>query len=499
MASWRHSQKGHASFPTVTMHAGRGIGRRMATSLGALTIVGLLAMGATALWPTSSGAPPGAPGMVVETLTPPAAPATAAPAERTSLLDAAVAKVQAATQALTEDTPSGLAPRPLTPDHWRELAPQLGRAEARLIEIYQLIGQGSHRPALAKAETLVQDHPNFQLAQLVLGDLLSLQSRPVRQLGDVPTAQASAAAEQLAVLREESRRRMRALTERPPAGHVPSQFLNLSSQSRHAIAIDASRSRLYLFENVATTQSAEGPQMRLLGDFYISVGLSGIEKTTEGDKRTPLGVYYITSNLKADNLPDLYGVGALPINYPNALDLQRGKTGSGIWLHGTPREQFVRAPQASDGCVVLSNPDLQRLLATVQIRTTPVVIAPELQWVEPAALSSERQQFAASLDAWRQVKSQGDLERLKGFYSSRFANQGRDLAQWWPKVETEVRQSGDRGLQLKDLSVLRWRDTDDTMVVTFGEVAVGQTRGVTKRQYWMRERDQWKIFFEGTI
>ena len=78
-------------------------------------------------------------------------------------------------------------------------------------------------------------------------------------------------------------------------------------------------------------------------------------------------------------------------------------------------------------------------------------------------------------------------------------NQGRNLAQWWPKVEGEVRSAnGQRGLELKDLSMLQWRDSQETMVVTFGEVAMGQSRGTTKRQYWARENDQWKIFFEGT-
>jgi hypothetical protein len=192
-------------------------------------------------------------------------------------------------------------------------------------------------------------------------------------------------------------------------------------------------------------------------------------------------------------------VGALPINYPNPLDVQRGKTGSGIWLHGTPSDQFVRAPQASDGCVVLSNPDLERLLRTVQIRTTPVVIAPELQWVQPDALSSDRQQFESVLESWRRSRSDGNLIELKGYYSSRFSNQGRDLAQWWPRVESELRSTGPRELAIKDLSVLRWNDTDDTRVVTFGEVAAGQSRGVTKRQYWIRENNRWTIFFEGTI
>lgn len=389
---------------------------------------------------------------------------------------------------------AGLQRLSLDGDSLTRVSPLLGQAEARLIEVYRLIGKGEHRQALLAAQRLTEQYPNFHLAQLVLGDLLSMQTRPVRTLGDVPDTKAMAAAEQLAALREESLRRIRALTERPPAGHVPTQFLTLAPSSRHAIAIDASRSRLYLFENTVTrTQDGSSTTaLRLVGDYYISVGLSGIEKQVEGDKRTPLGVYYITSSLDPRRLPDLYGVGALPINYPNALDVQRGKTGSGIWLHGTPSEQFVRAPQASDGCVVLSNEDLDRLLRTVQIRTTPVVIAPELTWVPPAALDEERQDFYAALEAWRSARSQGDEAGLRALYSDRFPRRAslRSAA----SGETARAQP----IDIKDMSLLKWHDSEETMVVTFGEVPQGRKRGVTRRQYWSREGGQWKIFYEGT-
>jgi len=239
--------------------------------------------------------------------------------------------------------------------------------------------------------------------------------------------------------------------------------------------------------------------MKLIADYYMSVGSAGVDKRNEGDLRTPLGVYYITSSLDPEKLPDLYGAGALPLNYPNVLDTQRGNTGSGIWLHGSPSEQFARAPQASEGCVVLSNPDLQSLLALVSVRTTPVVIATELQWVRPEALNAEREGFEATLANWRTLKSAGDLAQLQRLYSPRFDNRGQTLADWWPRVEDEVKAKGARALQVKDLSVLRWLDQDDTLVVTFGEVAEGARRGVTKRQYWMREDKQWKIIFEGTV
>jgi hypothetical protein len=102
-------------------------------------------------------------------------------------------------------------------------------------------------------------------------------------------------------------------------------------------------------------------------------------------------VYFITSRLDPAKLKDFYGAGALPINYPNPLDQSRGKTGSGIWLHGTPPDQFSRAPQATDGCLVLANPDLERILRTVEPRSTPVVIARQLQWVQPHSVAGRAQ------------------------------------------------------------------------------------------------------------
>lgn len=377
------------------------------------------------------------------------------------------------------------APRPVARPAVRD-----GETEARLIEVYRLIGQARGRDALARAEALVRDHPNFQLAQLVYGDLLASQARPVRMLGDVPDTTARAGAALLAELRDESQVRIRALRERPPAGTVPSQFLALSPRVKHAIAVDASRSRLYLFQNTATG-------LKLLGDYYISVGKLGIEKVVEGDQRTPLGVYFITSNLDPKSLKDFYGSGALPINYPNAYDARRGKTGSGIWLHGTPPNQFSRAPKATDGCVVLANPDLERIINTVEVRTTPVVIAQTLQWVAPQSTRADAQRFEDALNAWRTAKSSGDAERTLGFYAADFSAGGKNLAQWAPTLRTEVERVRGREIELKDLTYLRWTDTADTMVVTFGEVASGERTGTTKRQYWVRQGQQWKIFYEG--
>jgi L,D-transpeptidase YnhG len=367
-----------------------------------------------------------------------------------------------------------------------------GVAEARLIEVYKLIGQSRNREAFVKAEQLVQAVPNFQLAQLVYGDLLTARTRPLMAFGDVPESSARSASTVLNELREESLQRINALRDRPPAGTAPSQFLALSARTRHAIAVDASKSRLYLFQNSATG-------LKLVSDYYISVGKAGISKTVEGDQRTPLGVYYITSNLDPKSLKDFYGSGALPISYPNVLDNKRGKTGGGIWLHGTPPNQFARPPLATDGCVVLANPDLQHIIKTVEIRTTPVVIAPKLDWVSLHNIRSEGKPFEEALHAWRNAKTSGNVQKILSFYAADFNVNGKTLSQWTPTLMAEISETKGRTIQLKDVSYLHWLDASDTMVVTFGEVADGTRTGWTKRQYWSREGNQWKIFFEGLI
>jgi L,D-transpeptidase YnhG len=244
--------------------------------------------------------------------------------------------------------------------------------------------------------------------------------------------------------------------------------------------------------------------MKLIADFYMSVGKLGIDKSVEGDLRTPLGVYFVMNTLDPNALKDLYGAGALPINYPNPYDIRRGKTGGGIWLHGVPTNQFSRAPKATDGCVAVSNPDLLRILNTVEIRTTPVVIAPSLQWINPATPAPEVKAFDAVWEQWYQAKNNADLNRTLGYYTSDFNSYGKTLAQWTDVLKSEITAARGKPVQIKDQSVLYAPESahSATMVVTFSEVRAGNSTGNTKRQYWLRStatQNQWKIFFEGVI
>lgn len=355
-----------------------------------------------------------------------------------------------------------------------------------------MIRAGDSRQALAKSESLARDVPNFQLAQLVYGDLL-LTRRGKLDAVEVPPAELPAsAASQWSELRHEAALRLAALTERPPENALPRQFIDIPSSTHHAIAVDASRSRMYLFEN--------GPHgMKLISDNYVSLGRFGVDKKEQGDQRTPLGVYFITSRLGAKQLKDFYGPGALTLNYPNEYDRRRGKTGGGIWLHGVPPQNFARTPQSTDGCVVLANEDLNRLLRDVSPRRTPVVIAQHLDWVVSSQTERERTAARALVEQWRLARSHGDVDKLMGFYSPQFSSGDIDFTQWAKVLDKEVGAARGRESELKELSILSWRDTSEVLVVTFGEVLKGQRTGPMKRQYWGKEGGQWKIFFEGVI
>ncbi|MDI9334315.1 MAG: L,D-transpeptidase family protein [Cytophagales bacterium] len=371
-------------------------------------------------------------------------------------------------------------------------------AEARLISIYKLISDGQARAALPLAERLTKDFPTFQLGHLVYGDLLNLKKQAIKTLGDLPSdmhrpAQLAA----LADLREESSQRLKALQDPPPYGYIPSQLLQLSARNQHVIAVDASKSRLYVLKN-----DVDG--IKIIQNYYVSIGKAGTGKQAQGDFKTPLGVYYLTTPINPKLLAPLYGGGALPINYPNPLDQRLGKSGSGIWLHGTMPERYSRQVKSTDGCIVMANPDMYQLMKTVAVKTTPVIIANKLQWVKPEQLASERQQFEASLAAWRTAKNTAQSERLRSFYLSDFTDYKHTLDTWWPTVIQEMAQAKNRPIKWGEVTTLIWRPeaggkNPAVMVVTYDEIQPGTKRPVTKRQYWLQLNNQWKVFFEGII
>lgn len=271
--------------------------------------------------------------------------------------------------------------------------------------------------------------------------------------------------------------------------------LAAARRSKHALVVDATLSCLYVYEN-------RGGQLKFVKDYYISQGKLGIHKLKEGDKKTPVGVYYITGHLPGARLPDFYGPGALPINYPNEWDKLNGRGGSGIWLHGTPSDNFSRAPLSSDGCVVLTNPDLRQLFSTVEIGKTPVVISEQVEFVDKGKWEADRKTAAGLVEAWRHAVESRDAARVLAHYSSRFkSSSGEDLRTWFAKQRPTLLGRSSLSGPMRDVSFFVYPDKDDILVATFTqELVYGKNRQVVrKRHYWTMEGARWKIVSEITL
>lgn len=363
--------------------------------------------------------------------------------------------------------------------------------EVMLIDVYKALSANRLRDAQAKADALVAAYPNFRLGHLVRGDLLLLHTRPIKTFG----AASNAPADRLNNLRDEAIVRLKSLRERPDPDLIPRAILQMREDQKNILLVDAKRSRLYVYQRV-------NGQLKLTSDYYISQGRLGVNKFKEGDQKTPLGVYYITARLPGARLPDFYGPGALPINYPNEWDKANGRSGSGIWLHGTPSDSYSRPPLSSDGCVVLTNPDLKELSASVEIGNTPVIISEDLKFVSKSRWEADRQSANKMLESWRADLETTDPELLRRHYSRNFkAMRGQNLNNWLEKVQQSNLGARKIAVTLRDVTLFRYPDQKDQrelIVAAFTqEATIGKGKHVTrKRQYWAKEGAQWKIVSE---
>jgi murein L,D-transpeptidase YafK len=363
--------------------------------------------------------------------------------------------------------------------------------EAALVRALETLREGGIQAALKEMDLVLAKNPNFQLGHLIKGDLLMAKSgAPLAFTGT------RAQPELVASLQQEARARLTRYFDGPPIGHLPTALIQLSPQQRHVLLMDSEKSRLYVFKNIDGA-----PQ--LITDFYISSGKKGAEKEREGDQKTPIGVYFVTSTMPKEKLSDFYGSGAFPLNFPNEWDKRLGKTGSGIWIHGTPPNTYSRPPRASDGCVVLTNEDFAAISKYVDPSITPIVIANRLEWKSPEQWVDTKNVFTDSLNRW-----QGDWESLNvdsylAHYSPQFEADGKGLKDWAARKRGVGASKTFVKVEISNLSILEYplpSTAAPLMMVTFDQTYQSNNASsqIKKRQYWQLENGQWKIIYEAT-
>jgi murein L,D-transpeptidase YafK len=231
----------------------------------------------------------------------------------------------------------------------------------------------------------------------------------------------------------------------------------------------------------------------------ISIGKSGFGKRVEGDKKTPIGVYQITSFLKDEQLSDYYGFGAFPLNYPNIWDRLSNRTGHGIWLHGLPKGIVERPLLDSDGCVIVDNDTLEQFTPHIQAGQSLLVLSEQLDWLAPGSVQPSADVLDA-IESWKADWESLDNESYLKHYHSDFTDTKRDLTKWSAyKTRVNSRKKYIK-VKLEELSVIAYPNEKNLVATRFYqryESSNFSWKG-WKHLLWRRdESGSWRILYEG--
>ncbi len=364
--------------------------------------------------------------------------------------------------------------------------------EKMLVKSLVEISEGKVDMALETIDALIKQTPNFKLAYLIQGDLLLAHAKQINGIGDETKGEKK---EEVENLKNEAKVRIERYLNNLNLQNEPKIFAQLNDKDKYLFYVDAGSSRLYLYENIDGKLSYKD-------DFYVSIGKNGFGKQYEGDKKTPVGVYFTGKKIR-ESLSDFYGEAAYPLSYPNEIDIKNKRNGSGIWLHGTPKTTYNRAPLASDGCIVLSNPDLMKLSSVLDNNKIPIIISfQSLKDLESSNknLAERKLSLINAIERWREKWEDQDTESYLKFYSKNFFSQKDNYDSWAERKRIIQAQKQKVFVGLSEISFFDYPNTENEMVlVDFIQDYKSPTinNKMNKRQYWINENNEWRIMYEG--
>ena len=372
--------------------------------------------------------------------------------------------------------------------------------EAWLLKGLILFKAGRTNDAITELNKLTAQAPLFHLAHLVKADILQSRYHVVDSLGGSPTLGEvnEQQQQQLKRLRDEAQARLHAYLATLDDDLIPAQMLLLGDSVKTAILVDKDSHRLYVYEN-----PGNGAAPRLLRDFYASTGKLIGDKRVRDDLKTPEGVYFVESYMSDASLPDKYGIGAFPLNYPNELDAHLGQTGYGIWLHGTDKSYFSRPPLDTEGCVSLTNIDLEEVKPYIKPGLTPVVIAQKVEWLNASVWQQRKQDLLTALEQWREDWQSLNVENYLSHYSDEFWSKKYNKQSWAEYKRAVFQGKSYQRIKLEDISLFAYPTTklEDKPMVVVNLVQDYQSNNFSssarKRLYLSQGKEGWKVIYEG--
>ncbi|ODS22607.1 hypothetical protein AB835_13280 [Candidatus Endobugula sertula] len=276
----------------------------------------------------------------------------------------------------------------------------------------------------------------------------------------------------------------------------PASLVDVAQLYRYAMISELTTGTLYVYER------RNNGRFLLVDTMALSIGKEGYGKSVEGDNKTPVGVYRITSHLTPDQLDDFYGYAAYPVNYPNAWDRLNGRTGYGIWLHAEPMglKEKNRPLLDSNGCIILSNNDIDKVKQYIDVGYTYIIMTPKVKMVPVSQIKKLRETIYKKLDEWQVAWETLQPQPYLSFYSKDFFNLEKNWSQWVSYKTRIHKLKKFIDISVSEVGIYAYSGERDIMWVEFYQSYRSsnfQSQG-WKRQLWKLEQDdEWRIIYEG--
>jgi len=366
--------------------------------------------------------------------------------------------------------------------------------ESLLIESLESISNGKLDQAIKTIDELIALAPNFKLAHLIRGDILTAYSMSINNFGGSAIKINSIKVEEF---KKEAQRRIKGYLASIKYNLQPKFNILPDQNDKYLIYVDMDSSRLFVFENSKGKYS-------YLSDYYVSIGRNGYGKRFEGDKKTPFGTYFIQKKIQQE-LTDFYGDGAYPLNYPNEFDRVNKSTGSGIWIHGTSKSTYSRAPEASDGCIVLSNKDLVEIKNVLNTTGTPVILSNlsinNLSLRKEEDIKNDQKRLLSTIKSWKESWRNANYSEYINFYTNNAIYNNANYKKWALIKKNVFKRSKNIQISLNNISIYEYPSNQDQLrIVLFDQdyksnLIINKTK---KKQIWKTENGEWRIIYEGT-
>jgi len=262
---------------------------------------------------------------------------------------------------------------------------------------------------------------------------------------------------------------------------LPSFMIRIPDSLDAVFVAETSTAKFHRFERV------DGA-MTHVGSVHMSIGRHGAGKEKNGDKRTPLGIYFVTEELDTDRMHEQYGVAAFVLDYPNVWDQRLNRRGDGIWVHGVDPAGGKRPARDTDGCIALPNGVLDVLDDTFVDNVTPVLISRVVDWSEPKENLLIEAELEKNLLSWSTSQVNGDLHAYLSLYDEKFERWSMSKSDWSALSLSTFANSTMSALSISNLLVLAYPHADDIYLTRFEQTIMesDRRRVSTKRLFWHR-------------